>query len=763
MYDIRQFKPTLYFLLILGMTGFAIASESPAIWILSVGGILLNAYLVKVRLFTPLPRFVANAITLVALAYVLLQFRSGATPVLAIGQFLVLLQLVKLFEQRANRDYAQLLVLSLLLMVAASINTASLFYGLILIAYLFVSLYCCLLFHLKVETDTARTALGLDADSASVATLRQDQRSLSSSMRRLTGLVSAVSIVSAVVVFLLFPRGTGAGFLSPLQIKPSQHMTGMSDSVSFQQLAQITQNNQIVGRAWVWKNDQPVNGTELLMLRGSTLDLYTGNSDSKGKFQWLRTSSTRDDSQEIGQGEVVHYPPQSLLNPPAPLTERWRQVIHLDPNGTNLIFALPGIAEFKPVSRTLNLRYGRRDETLRSADPINWRFDYEVTSRNTFSPLAWNYQRQTERWRQNIDPKIAEYARRPEVSGSNQAGPLAAQRKIGDAVSPFDEAIARNIEQYLRTNFTYTLDLSDAGGLKPGEDPLVAFLYRFKRGHCEYFAGAMTAMCQSLGLQARIAIGFKCDDYNAMAGYYILRQSQAHAWVEVLTEKGWMSFDPTSSRADNAALRRNNLLARTKHLLDFLQYKWANSVVAYDSNNRENLLNGIEAKLTQSAISNRGNISRLSQWFGTAQSWFLGSYLLGALMVIMALGILVAIGWFLYERWRLRRRAVNLGLESLPSSVQLRLARQLGFYDDLMRLLERHQITRARHLTPLEFSDSLAYLPADSYDIIRGLTRIFYRIRFGHTQLQPSQQRRLNALLERLAQSLRGQSTTGSE
>ena len=60
-----------------------------------------------------------------------------------------------------------------------------------------------------------------------------------------------------------------------------------------------------------------------------------------------------------------------------------------------------------------------------------------------------------------------------------------------------------------RTNLTDTTLLND-------EDPMVAFLYRFKRGHCEYFAGAMTLMCQSLGIPARMVIGFKCDEFNPL-------------------------------------------------------------------------------------------------------------------------------------------------------------------------------------------------------------------------------------------------------
>src|SRR5688500_3871852 len=107
MYDIRQFRPALYTLLILGMTGFALASESAGLWVLAVAAILLNAWLVKHQLFRPLPRLLANLITIAALGYVALVVRHAvATPILVVGQFLVLLQIVKLYEQRANRDYA---------------------------------------------------------------------------------------------------------------------------------------------------------------------------------------------------------------------------------------------------------------------------------------------------------------------------------------------------------------------------------------------------------------------------------------------------------------------------------------------------------------------------------------------------------------------------------------------------------------------------------------------------------------------------------
>src|SRR3954470_19148473 len=214
MYNIRQFKPSLYVLLMLGTLGFALASQSTATAVLGLVGIGCNGWLVYVGKFRPIPRLLANLVTLGATAYVANRVLiSGQTAVLVIGQFLVLLQLIKLWEQRANRDYAQLLVLSLLLMVAAAISTASLLFGVVLVAYLFLSLYCCLLFHLKVETDTAKELIEISEVSKDRKT-PAGQPLLSKSMRRLTIAISMFSLAIAVAVFLFFPRSTGASLLS---------------------------------------------------------------------------------------------------------------------------------------------------------------------------------------------------------------------------------------------------------------------------------------------------------------------------------------------------------------------------------------------------------------------------------------------------------------------------------------------------------------------------------------------------------------------
>ena len=98
------------------------------------------------------------------------------------------------------------------------------------------------------------------------------------------------------------------------------------------------------------------------------------------------------------------------------------------------------------------------------------------------------------------------------------------------------------VETYLRANNTYSLQLS----WDPGEQPLSTFLFEARSGHCEYFASSMAIMLRTVGIPTRIVNGFLPGEYNSIGGSYIVRQSDAHSWVEVYAPgKGWLEFDPT--------------------------------------------------------------------------------------------------------------------------------------------------------------------------------------------------------------------------
>lgn len=751
MYDIRQFKPTLYLVVLMGIVGFAMSVHSPVLGVCAAAVIAFNAWLIKTGRFTPLSRILANICTFGAFVWAFYSVRTGTIPIIAIGTFLVILQLIKFYEQRGNRDYAQLLVLSLLLMVSAALNTASLLFGLLFIAYLFGSLFCCLLFHLKVEADYAKQLMLGQKASGNSATIRQDQHFLPRSMRRLTLLVATAAMVCAVGVFLLFPRGTGAGLLDPLQIHAGQPVTGFSKQLGYNQIARISQNNELVAYLEVRDGDEPLRQGPLY-LRGLVYDRYSGAADDRGgPWQWHEATA----SQPITVTAVVGRQTPFGNQQPAgrQITQQWSLV---RPLSAGVLFAMGG-AQSIQADRDLKVRYWPNSQTLGLVDGEAEPQQYTVVSSGVLTqprlPRRFLISDAGQSHSSQIATEIAEYARRPEVSGSNQDGALVQQRPVDAVTHPLDMAIAGAIENHLRTTFAYTLDLTDTQR-QAGEDPLVGFLLKFKKGHCEYFAGAMTLMCQSLGMQARVVGGYKTDEYNEFEKRFVVRQTYAHAWVEVLGTDGvWVTFDPTSGndpRFENPV----TLWSRLKHLYDYFEQKWDSNVVAYDAQSRTNLLINADIQMSTAVTSTSQWYADLKSWLDEKLFWTVSSRLLGALLWGMTGCVLVAIGWFVYERWKLRRRAQRIGLAGLAGSDRLRMVRQLGFYDDLLRLLDRYQIVRQPHLTPLEFARSLSFLPSQAYDDVRRLTRIYYRIRYGQASLQMAQRRRLQSVLLQIAAML---------
>ena len=110
-----------------------------------------------------------------------------------------------------------------------------------------------------------------------------------------------------------------------------------------------------------------------------------------------------------------------------------------------------------------------------------------------------------------------------------------------DADGPFEQAKA--LQQWFRTSggFTYTLDPADSGN---GMETIERFLTDDREGYCEQFASAMAMMARSLGIPARVSVGFLSGDQ--VGDTYTFRGTDMHAWPELyLDGVGWVQFEPT--------------------------------------------------------------------------------------------------------------------------------------------------------------------------------------------------------------------------
>jgi transglutaminase-like putative cysteine protease len=113
---------------------------------------------------------------------------------------------------------------------------------------------------------------------------------------------------------------------------------------------------------------------------------------------------------------------------------------------------------------------------------------------------------------------------------------------IGTREGAYTRALA--LEDYLRgLPYTYQVQPLPANG-----DAVEQFLFDMRAGYCTYYASAMAVMARSLGIPARVAIGYATGEYDQASGAYLIRQSDAHAWPELYIDGRWLPFEPTPIR-----------------------------------------------------------------------------------------------------------------------------------------------------------------------------------------------------------------------
>ncbi len=135
-----------------------------------------------------------------------------------------------------------------------------------------------------------------------------------------------------------------------------------------------------------------------------------------------------------------------------------------------------------------------------------------------------------------LDPAAAPRARK-------LAAQIVADAK---AVTPYDKA--KSIESWLRTNIAYDEYMPTP---PTNQDVIDWALFTVKRAYCTYYASAMVVMLRSQGIPARMVAGFAQGIWDAATGEYVVRERDAHTWVEVyFPGTGWIDFEPTAAQSE---------------------------------------------------------------------------------------------------------------------------------------------------------------------------------------------------------------------
>lgn len=147
----------------------------------------------------------------------------------------------------------------------------------------------------------------------------------------------------------------------------------------------------------------------------------------------------------------------------------------------------------------------------------------------------------------------------------------------------------RRLERHMTESYDYTLDLLG----RRAEHPIEAFLFEDRRGHCELFASAMVLMLRSQGVAARLVTGFLGAERNPLEDYFIVRNSNAHAWVEAyLPEHGWLVFEPTPP-AGRPTAGSVTVWLKVLQAYDYLIFRWDRYVLTFGAADQIGLLSGL--------------------------------------------------------------------------------------------------------------------------------------------------------------------------
>ena len=311
----------------------------------------------------------------------------------------------------------------------------------------------------------------------------------------------------------------------------------------------------------------------------------------------------------------------------------------------------------------------------------------------------------------HIEPEpLLQVIRRAALSLPPGAGPRATAlaREWRAAAGRDDRAVIDRAIAMYRATFHYSLESPPARG-----DAVDDFLFETQTGFCEHFSSSFTFLMRAAGIPARVVTGYQGGIYNSLGNFWLLRNSDAHAWSEVwLDGRGWVRVDPTAAvaperiesgslsrlREQSAWYSRGGIWSALRERFDYLGYWWNRTIIEYTALRQRELMRD----------------------FGVDDpDWtFLGKALVASSIVALLVAGAVS---------RLRRRE--------------RRDELLAAYRAYCDRLAREGVVRGSNEGPVAFGErAAAALPA-SAEAIRMLSGGFARLRYAQSAVDAAERR----------------------
>ncbi|HSY08117.1 MAG TPA: DUF3488 and transglutaminase-like domain-containing protein [Steroidobacteraceae bacterium] len=372
---------------------------------------------------------------------------------------------------------------------------------------------------------------------------------------KLAGRSLLLAVPLALVLFLFFPRLPGGFWALPAN---DEARTGLGESMSPGSISQLTASYDPAFRVRFLGAIPPARER---YWRGPVLHAFDG-------YTWRR-----------GAAEAYHAQRLRFLGEP------YRYTVTLVGDDNRWWFALDTVADA-------------------SDKHVFFSYDYDLIAREPATrPTSYDAVSYT---RTESSDTLSSYARQLETALPADRNPRTRQLAASlRARAATDSEFVRAVVDFLRAGgFQYSLTPP-----KLDPDSVDDFLFHTREGFCGHFASAFVALVRAGGVPARVVTGYQGGEWNPIGGYFVIRQSDAHAWAEVWIDgRGWRRMDPTAIVAPerlsrgildllpDAVSRGTRLLHGTPflaHLLqgwDALNAAWNERIVKFDVNSQLGIL-----------------------------------------------------------------------------------------------------------------------------------------------------------------------------
>lgn len=688
-----------------------------------------------------LPAIAINVLVIAAAGHLILQLMTTTqAPITYLADFLVHVTLIKMLNRGRLRDETQLLGLSVFVILGAVLTSNSLLLGAALLAYTPMAIACAVFLQVHLGTQRQRELQG-QTDFGAWTTAS----TLTGAGRRQLGAVTLLGITASaaigVGVFLVSPRTLTQQLFGAFGAVRLGAMADFHDQIKLGEAGLIQTSEEAVmdvvlydaqGRAMT-----PATGfAGPLYLRGAVLEVYdplTGLWQSRGEA--LGAGERRPDlARDAVPADSMLILDEPFSRATAATAIEQRITLRSVRTDQSALFSLWKPARIRPA-QSGTLQRSTRDMTMqfRSTTRAS-RLTYTVIAAPQ-TGLALDGVTRLDRGAEAMER--APFLRGPLFDLANQVLEGAGvPRNPEERGSVENRQAVQSLIAELRSRCTYTLEMVAP---RAGQDPIEMFLFDTRRGHCEYFAAALVGLCRAVGIPARIVTGYAGGEFNPIAGQFVVRRADAHAWVEASLRPGrWEVFDPTPPAELNVTRRADaghGVVAALKQFYEALEFTWIGSVVTFDRSTTDRI------DLAGFAQRNREHLRSFREWLvrtvDVVKRFAPALGTVGATATLAAIGLCLALAVFYTARlsliWarqrlghRARQRPVILGPDGHP----------LRFYEQMLADLAKAGAAKPEGRPPLMHARVVGEaLGARAGALVSGLSRTYYAARFGAVRL----------------------------